>query len=285
MSVTEWIGVPDNPMQRPTEERASRARHLDKFTPKHALVEMALLPDGSRFKIDGHTRAYRWSLGDVVDAPEQVLVHVWGCRDLDAVKALYNQTDSQVSVETTQDRIGGAERAAGIVLTSSLLKTHKYANAIRFLYSTIFGEPRGGYKTASAMATVIEAFKRELMLLDSVNPTKARFVTGTVEGALATFIADGPAALPFWEAYANNQGRRNTQSMDGVQALSEAFASETKRKGRDCDDHLFRKSISAYQAWRRNQTYSVNRGSSLKGLSSEAAREFCREAYRNRSMI
>ncbi len=174
MSTTDWIAVPDNPIQRNTQERAKRANHLVVFEPVHAEVSMAMLPDGSRFKIDGHTRAHKWASGDVKNAPRQVEVKVYG------------------------------------------------------------------------------------------------------------FLHDGAEAVPFWQSYSNNEGRKSRTHMDAVQGLSDATLSETQKRSRDAHANLFRKGLRAYVAWRKEELFAVGKGQGIRGVAPESAREFCRSAYRRR---
>jgi hypothetical protein len=282
MSTTDWIAVPDNPIQRNTEERAKRANHLVVFEPVHAEVSMAMLPDGSRFKIDGHTRAHKWASGDVKNAPRQVEVKVYGCRDIRTVMRLYGRWDSKLAVETTRDQIDGAVRRAEIQFASPMLKGSKFSNALKSLYGEIFGHDKQLWSDPGAMAEAIGLFREELVLLDSVHPTPGRFPAGVVQAALATFLHDGAEAVPFWQSYSNNEGRKSRTHMDAVQGLSDATLSETQKRSRDAHANLFRKGLRAYVAWRKEELFAVGKGQGIRGVAPESAREFCRSAYRRR---
>lgn len=282
MSVADWLAVPDNPIQRNTEERAARAVHLKTFEPVHAEVSMAVLPDGSRFKIDGHTRAYKWASGEVENAPLHVDVKVYGCRNLAAVTKLYGRFDSKLAAETTRDQIEGAVRRAGISFTSAMLKGGKFANAVKRLHGEIFVYDPQRWSDPNAMADAIWMFREELLLLDSVHPSPARFTTGVVQAALATFMAHGEEALPFWQAYAANAGQKSRTQMDAIQALWEALQVESRKRSMDAHANLYRKGIMTFINWRRGNLYSVGKGQSVKGINPDAAREFSRNAYRRR---
>ena len=88
MKIEEWIHVPDNPVQRNTEEHARRARHLFNPSPTHAVAAMAELPDGQRFKLDGHTRAYLWARGDVAPPPV-MYIDLYECETQGEVEASF----------------------------------------------------------------------------------------------------------------------------------------------------------------------------------------------------
>ena len=80
MPVEKWFDIPDNPIQRNTEERAKRARHLHKLTPSHYTVALAKYKgNGKREKVDGHTRGYIWlnTLTDALDNGEDGAEYTW----------------------------------------------------------------------------------------------------------------------------------------------------------------------------------------------------------------
>ena len=89
MTAAEWAAVADNPRQRDTVSRASKAKHLDVLEPTHTIVSIAELPDGKRFKLDGHTRAYKWQADPKLAPPFPLDVRVYVVADLAEVKRLY----------------------------------------------------------------------------------------------------------------------------------------------------------------------------------------------------
>lgn len=282
MTVAEWISVPDNPIQRNTAARAARADHLKIFEPLHAEVSMAVLPDGSRFKLDGHTRAHKWASGEVRNLPHIVEVKVYACRSLNAVMRLYGRYDSKLAVDTVTDQVFGAVRRAEITFRSPMMRAGKFSNAVKQLYGEIFSHDSSIWAEPSAMAEAISLFRDELVLLDSVDPGPKRLTAGLVQAALATFMHDGENALPFWRAVALDQGQKGTERMDAVYALSAAVASEQAKRSRDAHTNLFRKAIAAYLTWRAGKFYAAGPRWGMKGISADSARDYCRMAYERR---
>lgn len=132
MSVSTFSNIADNPRQRDTVRHARKAKkYLSSPSDSHRLVSIAELPNGNRFKLDGHTRCYLWGEG-IVDPPSGKLKAViYTCRNMDDVKKLYVQFDNQMATEGTSDRLSGACREHGIELKSNLLKTFDFAQALR----------------------------------------------------------------------------------------------------------------------------------------------------------
>jgi hypothetical protein len=251
-----------------------------------------MLPDGSLYKIDGHTRCFRWLSGDVKGAPSHVIVNIWAVRDIEDIKRLYEQTDNASAAENTADRLAGGERAAELNFQSSLLRRRQYADALRLLDNLVMGEGKNKLKTAIDTAEIVARYKDELFLLDKLNPPKPRFPAGIMAAALACFLADGERAATFWTLYANDQGRKSQKAMDAVQALSHALHSESNSRGSGPKFNLFRKALQAYQAWGEGRNYVLQshdaegkpsgKAPGLRGVEMAKARDYVRRAYRSR---
>ena len=160
MSVKAWCAVPENLRQRNTEKHAKKATrpggHLRVASPAHAQVFAAKLPDGRLIKLDGHTRALLWELGEL-DAPEQVLVTVIPVRDMEHAKELYNHFDNAQAMETTQDKLSGALHEHGVVLRSGcFLKL--YASSLMEAHRLLFpGKSANLYDVTGVWKPVLEA--------------------------------------------------------------------------------------------------------------------------------
>lgn len=160
MSVKAWCAVPENLRQRDTEKHAKKASrpggHLREASPAHAQVFAAKLPNGQLIKLDGHTRALLWELGEL-EAPEQVLVTVISVRDMEHAKELYNHFDNAQAMETTQDKLSGALHEHGIVLQSGcFLKL--YASSLMEAHRLLFpGKSADLYEVAGVWKPVLEA--------------------------------------------------------------------------------------------------------------------------------
>ena len=139
MTPQDWAEVSNNPRQRNTEDHARRAKHLLAYSPEHPIVKMAVLPDGRRFKLDGHTRSYLWSTG-VVEAPKWVMVDVFRCRTLKDVEMLYEHYDNRLAAENARDVLAGAARKLGLEFNTTLMRQGKYGRALVSIYARAYNE-------------------------------------------------------------------------------------------------------------------------------------------------
>ena len=134
MSVSQWIAVPDCPIQRDTERHASKAKHLLKPLDIHAVTFAAELPDGSLVKLDGHTRALLWKRNQVRHPPE-VRVNVIPVKNIAEANVLYGTLDSKDALETASDKISGGFHAIEFQPKSGLLIAGGLANALRLCWN------------------------------------------------------------------------------------------------------------------------------------------------------
>lgn len=267
MSPSDWYRVKDNPRQRDTARHAKRADHLRKPHPVHARVQAAQLPDGTLVKLDGHTRSFLWSNGEV-EPPRLLYVDVYYCADMEGAGDLYATFDNRAAVETVADEIFGSVRALGIEWSSDLFKQNRFVAAMRYAYEMLFGAP---YAYAASPNQLLNFWLPELKLLDTVGATRQRFPTAIVVGALLTLRHHGPKALPFFDLYNKGMGSKQDGKMDAVQALDERLKNRKAVQtlsGRGNVYALAAQVVSAYSAWTRNQVYNTASGG-IKGLSGQ----------------
>lgn len=211
MRVADFCAVPDWIGQRDTERHLAFAlkRHLSSYSPAQARVAMAVLPDGRRYKLDGHTRALAWSRG-LLKAPPIVMVDVYYPKSVDEARALYRTFDAPEAAERAADRVHEALREAGLAgrLKSPLLAKGGIARAL--LLAT--GE--------SDMLLAVRASRGALLALDALDPPAKLFRSGVLAAALAELRAAAGEALPFWEAYARRRGIKDALGMDAPEALA-----------------------------------------------------------------
>ena len=74
MTVEEWTALPDLPGYRASKVFVrEEAERLEKQPAFRDRVQMAELPDGRRYKIDGHLRGKAWEI-DALTRPEHLVV-------------------------------------------------------------------------------------------------------------------------------------------------------------------------------------------------------------------
>ena len=284
MSLAEWASIEPNPRQRDTALHARKAKHLREYDPLHRFVTMAVLPNGRRLKVDGHTRSYVWQNAMAV-GPDSVTVSIYHCENEAAAEALYSKFDSSSAVETGADKIAGAARRCGLEFQTGFLKAGRYGSAVKRLYAyttKTWGQP---WQSHDFVYSAVDFYAAELKLLDSVTPTPALFPSGIVMAALATFKRRGKIALPFWQAYAAEQGVKTGPKMDGVQALLETVSKhKAEAAGRGAEGGgsqqivLLGKGILAFEEFRSGGMYKVGKWGGVRAMSDQTLVEYLRKS-------
>lgn len=268
MTILEWAEIADNPIQRDTIAHAKKAksRHLKVASATHSRVSACQLPTGEIYKLDGHTRAYLWGTGELA-APDYVNVDMYLVENMQQVEDLYKQFDNVQAAETASDRLAGAFRLYGLKPESSLLLFGGVTSAIR-----VVSEARSAINIYTAVAPWIES----LEMIDKEGFSNSSFPTGVLAGLLMTIRARGYEAMPFWRAYANDEGTKNGKERDGVQALTDLVrdrrAQGTTSGFANLQD-IASKSVSACMAYMRGDKYTV-------GIKSTDLRKFSKEFFK-----
>lgn len=255
MTPQEWSGVSDNPKQRDTEARARKAlkAHLKQAAAPHANVAAAILTDGTMYKLDGHTRCYLWSSGEL-DAPAHVRVDVYPATSVVEVMQLYDMFDNPSAVESASDRVSGAFRYHKIKPVSSLLKYGGITSAL-------------GVIEGKAKIDAVEAvgkWREELILLDEAMLNKERMPSALIAAALVGVSLHGVETLEFWKLFCADEGKRSGGASDGVDALSRLIGRRRAEKTLSNQNHAFDvagKCYSALKGWMDGRLFT----SGIKG--------------------
>lgn len=278
MTAEQWANVPDNPRQRDTENRAKRANYLLIPMQTHAVVSMAILPDGREFKLDGHTRSYMWQHG-MVTPPKTLTVTLFYCATIAEVTTLYSTFDSASAVEKAPDRVFGAYREHGFEFKSPLLKSRKIVSALRNAYRLMHGHSN---ESSNDDHAIIGYFANELQLIDECNPDNTNFPSTIFTAAIITLMRDGPNARHFWTKYSLGHGWQDGERMDAVLALRARVNSmRLKRQQLSSNSNfntIFGVALSAYEAYGRGFVYTDH----IKSLGASAQAEFAKKAAKTR---
>lgn len=230
MTVSEWIKVQDNPIQRDTERHAAKAKHLMTPLAIHAIVYAARLPDNKLVKLDGHTRALLWKRNQVRH-PSEIECNIIDVASMDEAKALYRTLDSKEALETIRDKISGAFSELNFVPESGLLKSGSIANALRLCWNVKYnssisgGHSREGYDLYSC----VQEFSSEIFALDSFDAKSSQATSGIIAAFILTNRKHGATIIPFWRAFWGDGGEKKGGFMDPVQSLNELVL---QRQGR-----------------------------------------------------
>ena len=277
MGIEEWNAIPKNPRQRDEIVRIekNRAAHLFNPDPKHNEVALALLPNGGRYKVDGHTRTAVWSMG-LVEAPKVLTVDVYACRDVAAAQQLYDRFDNTTAAESGTDRVTGAYRQAGIAPKSPMLRDGGISTAVRQLYHYITRTaPRTDTKNEVINKGVL-LFAPEIERLDGISPTRPLFPTGILMGAILSLAAEPRDAENFWLDYATGGGMKLEGRMDAVQALHERRMIDRKKSSSVRDTNMMAAAIAAVGAYAKGKTYTVQHGITAK--TKDVLRKYAEDA-------
>lgn len=253
MPVSEWIAIPENPIQRDTVEHAKRAinGHLRKYSETHRRVAMAVLSSGERYKLDGHTRALLWEDGRL-ESPATVKVDVYHVDTIADVEDLYKQFDNDGAVETASDRLRGAFRLHKHLPVSTLLRHGGLTSAL-----AVLTKRRG--KRMNIYAE-IGPWMPAIKLIDAAGFSNQEFPTGIYSALLLTIRIYGESAIEFWRKYANDEGYKDGKIRCPVQMLRELVRDRrlTQSLGGEGNiKEMCAKAISCFEAYRQERNFKI----------------------------
>lgn len=221
MAVEDWARIPDNPRQRRHELRLNKP-HLRSLKPTHVNVAVAELPDGTRYKVDGHTRDELWRRGSL-KKPDFLFLTIYNVPDISTVKELYDAYDSRNAVKQAADVMQGATREFDIPFRTKWLMEGKFSGFLNFAASRMKQAPATPFER-------VKFFRKELILLDEIEPSQSKFVIGIGAAALFFLRKHGKAAQSFLSDYNKGDGVRRGLLRDCVVFLEEFLAGERKAK-------------------------------------------------------
>jgi len=122
-SCDKFHDVQKCPNQRDTKGRAKKAlnKHLKQASTTHNEVAIAELPDGTQYKLDGHTRDYMW-YKNMLKKPVYLIVMVYKLKTIKDVRDIYYQYDNSNAVETNTDKLYGAYNQFNFKPKSKLMR-------------------------------------------------------------------------------------------------------------------------------------------------------------------
>lgn len=261
MPLAEFLAVQECRRQYDTEQHARSAEHLKCLEEIHRYVNIARFLDGSYMLIDGHTRQYMWQNGLTDFKPSTVIATVWPCVNEDAARELYTRFDNEKAAEKGVHRIQGAIKENSLQFQSSMLRRGKFGTAVKEAFWIL----HGNVQKPPPEYTLVPYWQRELLLIDSVGVTETRFKSRTLTAAFLTFAGfDKDIAMPFWEAYAQDDSRKNGKRFDAVFAfeqildpfkLAKIMKSE-KIHDKAAHRQTVRVAVRCIEAYRRSTMYT-----------------------------
>lgn len=260
MTVAEWAQVPDNPRQRDTESHVKRARHLLRASPAQARVSMAEMPNGRRFKIDGHSRVYVWTVLGLGFPPPLLYVDVYPVASPAEAAALYGHFDAMGAAETSGDKVSGSFHEVGWYPSSEAMSGAKIGNAIKYA-DTYWKGYRSALYTRQMqdegfnVYAAVTNWLSELRALDNLNPLRKKFPGPIMSAALMSIRKYGSRAQEFWDLYNRDAGTKLNNAIDPVEALSRmVLATKFGGSATSYLSHTGR-ALAAVEAHLENRTY------------------------------
>lgn len=222
MSVDDWIKTPNHPRQRDTVRHA-RASHWREAKLAEGALEAHLhhvtgaVLDGQLYKVDGHTRAYLWEIGEL-KRPQEVIVTAYRVQSKQELLDLYKAVDVFSAAETLRDRVAGAFREHGFTPKSILFSRSLLTDA---LHIALRGVPRGKRSKLLREFDVYKAvgvFMPEIVMLDQFEPDVHVFRSGVTAAALIMLCLDRKSA-GFFQKLAEKSGEKIEGKMDPVESV------------------------------------------------------------------
>lgn len=256
MSVADWIAMPEHARRRDTERQA-RKEHWDAARsavgPAFETLRWVTAGElhGELCKVNGHTRALLWERGQL-RRPTSVIAKVFRCASREELNALYATYDTQLAAETLFDRVTGAYRECGLTLTSQRLRTGTIVDALSIAERGIAHSTERNREDEFDVYAAVAHFKRELALLDSVNPQTEYFPSGIVAAALLS-LAEHPDCLEFFKRLRDRLGSKRAGEPDPVEAVLDELQRLKRRKSarvRSEQEDLCARTLAAINAWR-----------------------------------
>lgn len=253
-----WYAVKDCPIQRDTERHARRAvkKHLKEATATHSSVNAAELPDGTLYKLDGHTRSYLWQKG-LLDKPSaQLIMMTYSVNDVNEVKELYKQFDNASAMEGGKDKVSGIYRDIGLQPKSNAVEFGGVVTALKLISSYDESKVTRDFD----MYEELPKWRDALIQMDSLDSNTKKMTTPIIAAFLITYKLYGKDSNEFWHNYANDLGVKKGGARDGVQALTELIESKRLSRqnlGQANNRESLAKAISCYEKYKSGDYYAV----------------------------
>ena len=224
LSVKEWCALNDHPRRRDTERQAAKAHWKSLGSARGAVAEALRWVSAAElnrklYKVDGHTRALLWG-EERLTAPASVFATVYRCSSVAELNELYATFDTQSASETLYDSVTGAFHEQGLELRSKRLRGGSIVDALSIATT---GRARNEDKSNAAKDNLdvyqaVSMFRKELQLLDAVDPQPDVFHTGVVAAALLS-LAQAPSNLEFFRLLSANRGEKKMGMRDPVESV------------------------------------------------------------------
>ena len=225
IKIDDWLKIRDNPLQRDTVKHAKRAKklHLRELHPTHLKVSMAEDPKGTTWMLDGHTRSFLWSEGEL-EKPSHVQADVYLVKNRAEAADLYKAFDNSSAAETIQQKLIGAFRYNSIPHNAKLWDKGGTITAMKALSTT-----KGSWAIHD-LVYIVKQWKKELTIIDGLALNYKNFPAPVIAAMLLTIRMHGESAASFWKLFNKDRGVKNAKSQDGVYAATDFLRKAREEK-------------------------------------------------------
>lgn len=209
MSVDDWDSQFKNcPKQRDTEFHLASAigMHLSESADVQASVAGAILKNGAKYKVDGHTRTLAWQT-DVLERPKKVRVDLYECTDMDDLFSLYDSFDSTHSVKGPSSEVQSVYTLCKLHPKSRVFRSGAGMHlTLRLAEGMAAGMSTGQAPSLFDLYQSVLEFKKAIKWVDSVNFRPVDLPIGYRAAALLIAHRDGEKCLDFLREVRNKNG-------------------------------------------------------------------------------
>ena len=244
MNANEFISLPIYNKNREIEKRSPRIEKLLRNQlPTHLEVAVGLVTKpfdiykvGDLFKLNGNTRSHIWGLLPELTPKDKLDVKVYCVDSSKYTKQIYDSIDSQLSVETSSDKLTGLLRERKYTAISKIVREGKFKTAINNCVRYAHNEDGlylDGAESRKNWSLKLDFFWEELKYLDSLNLDKLeRYSANTLTSLLLILKRYGTHNKRFELLFKNlSEGITMTNdknSMDGVHYVYNDIYAEYK---------------------------------------------------------
>lgn len=245
MTVDSFMQLKPVSVQRPEAPRAKKLKTIleQGLLPTHlevGLVEVHFTDNyyrsGYQYIINGNSRNYVWTNYPELIPNEMLYVSVYHAFTREDVETIYRSIDSQDSVETVKDLIGGTFRDLSFEPKSEYVRSGKFATALRHAYSCYYGDrtkinyDKTNFNEIKNKKEFI-LFKNEIEFLDNIyysfqnkKDIKEKLKGGGIFAALLIICKKYGTGDPMVEMLIENLLDFRTTKHDGVNGLNDGVS-------------------------------------------------------------
>lgn len=244
MTPAEWAKIPANPFQKENRAKRTNVEHLRHFVEEHATVRMGIYPDGSKCKIEGHTRSDIWQnrpwLVDFI--PARLRVECYPVEDDKHAAERFRRVDNRKTSKNAADDVHGSFRLHGIPTESSFFKSaSNIKTSLQYAYAVVVDStaPENGKKIEVSKSTIddhVTMFRDALIALDEVNVTRTKLLAPFITAFLLAYTKHGDSIISFFKRVnAGTYGCKTGNKMCPIAAIERE---RDKWKGGGQDQHM-----------------------------------------------